>query len=160
MNKNIDTNPLDETQSERTSGESLSTAELAAAARRQPSQDPARMDRIRDDEDRIGMEMDSNKGNGDSIPGEGFAPLFDEGNLTDLRSRWSGVQTGFVDDPKRAVQQADELVAAVMKQLAEVFAKERSNLESGWSKGDDVSTEDLRIALRKYRSFFDRLLSV
>lgn len=158
MTKNVQTNPLDETQAKRTTGESLSTAEIAAAARRQPTQDPEGMNRIRDDEDRI--EMDVDRGNGDSIPGEGFAPLFDEGSLTDLRSRWSGVQTGFVDDPQRAVQQADELVAEVMKQLAEVFAKERSDLESGWSKGDDVSTEDLRVALRKYRSFFDRLLSV
>src|SRR6185369_9456565 len=158
MNKNIDTSPLDDTQNERTTGESISTAEIAAAARRQPSQDPESFNRIRDDEDR--REMELNKGNGDSIPGEGFAPLFDEGNLTDLRSRWSGVQTGFVDDPRRAVQQSDELVAEVMKQLAEVFAKERSDLESGWSKGGDVSTEDLRVAFRKYRSFFDRLLSV
>jgi hypothetical protein len=158
MKKNIDTNPLDETQNQPGGGESLSTAEIAAAARRQPSQDPTRLDPIRDDEDREDLEM--NKGNGDPISGEGFAPLFDEGNLGDLRSRWSGVQTGFVDDPRRAVQQADELVAEVMKQLAEVFAKERSNLESGWSKGNDVSTEDLRVALRRYRSFFDRLLSV
>src|SRR5215813_9489682 len=158
MKKNIDTNPLDETQKQRNAGESLTTAEIAAAARRQPSQDPGGLNRIRDDEDSEGMEM--NKGNGDSTPGEGFAPLFDEGALADLRSRWSGVQTGFVDDPRRAVQQADELVAEVMKQLAEVFAKERSNLESGWSKGNDISTEDLRVALRRYRSFFDRLLSV
>src|ERR1043165_5822924 len=158
MKKNVDTNPLNETQDERTTGQSLSTAEIAAAARRQPSQDPAEMNRIRDDKNR--EQADLNKGNGDSVAGEGFAPLFDEGNLADLRSRWSRVQTGFVDDPRRAVQQADELVAAVMKQLAEVFAKERSELESGWSKGGDVSTEDLRVAFRKYRSFFDRLLSV
>jgi hypothetical protein len=65
-----------------------------------------------------------------------------------------------VDNPGGAVKQADELVAAVMKRLAEVFADERSNLEQAWAKGEDVSTEDLRVALRRYRAFFDRLLSV
>jgi hypothetical protein len=65
-----------------------------------------------------------------------------------------------VDEPRQAVQQADELVAAAMKRLAEVFASEREKLEREWDKNDDVSTEDLRLALRRYRSFFDRLLSV
>jgi hypothetical protein len=77
-----------------------------------------------------------------------------------FRSRWSTIQTGFVDEPRRAVEDADGLVAEVMKRLAEVFADERSKLESQWSRGDNVSTEDLRVSLRRYRSFFDRLLSM
>jgi hypothetical protein len=88
------------------------------------------------------------------------APLLPESEVSDLRSRWDAIQTGFVDEPRRAVEQADELVAAAMKRLAEVFASERSQLESQWDRGDEVSTEDLRVALQRYRSFFGRLLSV
>ena len=86
-------------------------------------------------------------------------PLFSDSDQKDLRSRWSNVQTGFVDEPRKAVQEADNLVASVMKRLAEGFATERANLEKQWDRGDDVSTEDLRIALQRYRSFFDRLLN-
>jgi hypothetical protein len=88
------------------------------------------------------------------------APLFDKGESKELQARWDKIQTGFVDEPRKAVEQADELVAAAMKRLAEIFADERTNLEREWAKGEDVSTEDLRVALRRYRSFFDRLLSV
>jgi len=88
------------------------------------------------------------------------APLFPSNELEELRSRWSGVQTAFVDEPRRAVEQADGLVASAMKRLAEVFAEERSKLEQQWDRGDNVSTEDLRIALQRYRSFFQRLLSI
>ena len=70
------------------------------------------------------------------------------------------VQTKFVDEPRRSVEEADQLVAGTMKRLAEVFAGERERLERDWDRGGDVSTEDLRIALQRYRSFFDRLLSI
>lgn len=88
------------------------------------------------------------------------APLFPHNELEDLRSRWNEVQAAFVDEPRRAVEQADGLVASAMKRLAEVFADERSKLEKQWDRGDNVSTEDLRIALQRYRSFFHRLLSI
>lgn len=88
------------------------------------------------------------------------APLFPSNELEELRNRWSGVQTAFVDEPRKAVEQADGLVASAMKRLAEVFAEERSKLEQQWDRGDDVSTEDLRIALQRYRSFFQRLLTI
>jgi hypothetical protein len=88
------------------------------------------------------------------------APLFPNNELQELRTRWTGIQTAFVDEPRRAVEQADGLVAAAMKRLAEVFAEERSKLEQHWDRGDNVSTEDLRIALQRYRSFFQRLLSI
>lgn len=88
------------------------------------------------------------------------APLFPKNELEELRNRWSGVQAAFVDEPRRAVEQADGLVASAMKRLAEVFAEERSKLEHQWDRGDNVSTEDLRIALQRYRSFFQRLLSI
>ena len=87
-------------------------------------------------------------------------PLFSESEMGDFRSQWSKVQTGFVDEPRRTVEEADKLVAAVMQRLAEGFANERSGLEKQWESGDNVSTEDLRIALQRYRSFFDRLLKL
>lgn len=87
-------------------------------------------------------------------------PLFSERDTGDLRKRWSDVQTGFVDEPRRAVEQADGLVADVMKRLAEGFANERANLEHQWDRGDSVTTEDLRVILQRYRSFFDRLLAM
>jgi hypothetical protein len=87
------------------------------------------------------------------------APLFAPEEAQELRSGWDSIQTGFVDNPRQAVEQADHLVAQTIKRLAEVFANERNQLEQQWSRGDNVSTEDLRIALQRYRSFFDRLLS-
>jgi hypothetical protein len=93
-------------------------------------------------------------------PAQSASPLFDSSQTEAFRSRWNAVQTQFVDEPRRSVEQADELVAATMKRLAEIFAIERENLEREWDRGEDISTEDLRIALQRYRSFFDRLLSV
>lgn len=86
-------------------------------------------------------------------------PLFSQSDIGDLRGRWSNVQASFVDEPRRAVEEGDKLVATVMQRLAEGFANERSKLEKQWDRGDSVSTEDLRIALQRYRSFFDRLLN-
>jgi hypothetical protein len=87
-------------------------------------------------------------------------PLFSESEMGDFRSQWGHIQTGFVDEPRRTVEDADKLVAAVMQRLAEGFANERSGLEKQWDSGDNVSTEDLRVALQLYRSFFDRLLKL
>ncbi len=87
-------------------------------------------------------------------------PLFPAGDAEGFRSRWGEIQTGFVDDPRQAVQQGDGLVAEVMKRLAETFAEERAKLEQQWDRGDNVDTENLRVALQHYRSFFDRLLSM
>ena len=88
------------------------------------------------------------------------APLLASSESENMRSRWSSIQIGFVDDPRHSVEMADALVAEMMQRLAQVFAKQRSQLEGQWSEGQDVSTEDLRLALRQYRSFFDRLLTI
>jgi hypothetical protein len=88
------------------------------------------------------------------------APLFSSEESSDFHARWDSVQVSFVDEPRRAVQLADGLVASAMKRLAEIFAEERASLDKQWDRGEDVSTEDLRQALRRYRSFFGRLLSV
>lgn len=94
-----------------------------------------------------------------TLPEAPVALLSDQ-DMQGFRSRWEAIQTGFVDSPRDAVEQADGLVAELMKGLAASFAQARSDLEQQWSRGENVSTEDLRQALRRYRSFFDRLLSI
>ena len=86
--------------------------------------------------------------------------LFPDRECHDFRSRWDEIQIRFVDDPRKAVEQADNLVADTMKRLAEIFSDERTNLETQWSRGENVSTEDLRQSLQRYRSFFNRLLLI
>ena len=86
-------------------------------------------------------------------------PLLDLELGADFLRRWEEVQTRFVDEPRGAVQEADSLVAKVMEQIAEGFAQERERLEALWSRGENISTEDLRVVLQRYRSFFRRLLS-
>jgi hypothetical protein len=95
-----------------------------------------------------------------SADDEEMGPLLLAEEAGIFRSRWETIQVGFVDEPRRAVEQADHLVAETMQRLAETFAKERENLEHHWDRGSDVSTEDLRLALRRYRTFFARLLQV
>jgi hypothetical protein len=92
-------------------------------------------------------------------PDSGTAQLFAGDESEKFHSRWTDIQTGFVDEPRHAVEEADGLVAEVIQRLAQTFADERSKLEQQWGKGDDVSTEDLRVALQRYRSFFERLLA-
>jgi hypothetical protein len=91
---------------------------------------------------------------------EQAAPLFSRDEARELRARWDTIQGGFVDEPRTAVEQADSLVAEAMKRLAEIFADERAKVEGQWDRNESVSTEDLRLALRRYRSFFGRVLSV
>jgi hypothetical protein len=86
-------------------------------------------------------------------------PLVPKRQVEELRTRWSSIQTNFVDQPRKAVEDADSLVVGALKQIQESFAVQRANLEKKWRHGDNVSTEDLRVALQHYRAFFDRLMS-
>jgi hypothetical protein len=86
-------------------------------------------------------------------------PLLPDSQGQELQSRWEAIQVRFVDDPRNAVEEADALVASTMQQLADGFASAREDLEGQWSRGEDISTEDLRVALQRYRSFFRRLLA-
>ena len=86
--------------------------------------------------------------------------LFADDEMVGLRARWDSVQASFVDDPKECVQKADGLVSDVVDQLTSSFSHARSRLEEQWARGEEASTEDLRIALKRYREFFDRLLAV
>jgi hypothetical protein len=89
----------------------------------------------------------------------GAGPLLAPGDAEGFRAHWTDVQNGFVDAPRKAVEEADSLVAELMQHLARTFADERGRLERQWDRGDDVSTDDLRTAFQRYRSFFERLLS-
>jgi hypothetical protein len=88
------------------------------------------------------------------------AALFPADDARNFQARWDAIQVSFVDEPRRAVEQADVLVAEALKRQAEIFAAARADLEAQWDRGQDVSTEDLRQALRRYRAFFTRVLKV
>lgn len=88
------------------------------------------------------------------------ARLFEADRSSELQRRWTDVQARFVDDPREAVTSADALVDEVIRDLSTLFSDERAKLESQWGKSDEVSTEDLRVALQRYRSFFERLLTI
>ncbi len=120
--------------------------------------DTRRDDTTRDDTPRSTSEFAASSSSSSSS--DGASELLSRDDNDGFQSRWETIQTGFVDEPRRTVEQADELVAEVMKRLAEGFAAERERLEQQWGRGEDVSTEDLRLALQRYRSFFQRLLDV
>jgi hypothetical protein len=143
--------------------EGLTTADLAQGKRPAVSEDRLKPVLAGHSSEIAQQDMHSVTSDARSISGRNTpdaTPLFPNNELESLRNRWSEVQTAFVDEPRSAVEKADGLVAAAMKRLAEVFAEERSKLEHQWDRGDNVSTEDLRIALQRYRSFFQRLLSI
>ena len=77
---------------------------------------------------------------------------------TDVRSHWVVIQQGFVDDPRSAVKDADSLVGDVLDKLAASLEEQRRHLESQWSHSEP-DTEELRLTLRRYRDFLDRLLA-
>ena len=138
------------------SNRDLSTADLAVAAKRSAGGSTADLDRKIDD-----REVERARPNGQADVGMAReTPLLAGDVVSELRTRWTDIQAGFVDEPRRAVEQADSLVAEAIKRLAETFANERNQLEGQWDRGGDVSTEDLRQALQRYRSFFSRLLSL
>ncbi|WP_314244618.1 hypothetical protein [Streptomyces sp. DSM 40907] len=151
-------------------GETLSTEDIARPQAEAPQRPPdddltavpedegaAPRTRITDD---AGGEPDAAPGEQDESAQEpDTAPLLGAQQAEGLRTRWQEIQQGFVDDPKQSVLAADGLVAEVMQLLATTFADHKQGLESQWHRGEEVATEDLRLALRQYRSFFDRLLS-
>jgi hypothetical protein len=105
-----------------------------------------------------GVATEHGHGGGAASGGGGESALLAENDASEFERRWQDIQVGFVDEPQRCVQEADGLVAEVMQRLADGFARERNDLEAQWSSGGEASTEDLRVALQRYRSFFNRLL--
>lgn len=141
----------------------LTTADMAAAKRpveiSPTEREPGRPQPVRSEFSPSNRPADLQQA-GATATSTDAVPLFPDDQLEDLRAHWDKIQTGFVDEPRTAVQQADSLVATTMQQLAEAFSREHSKLEQQWDRGNDMSTEDLRVAFRRYRSFFRRLLSL
>jgi hypothetical protein len=144
----------------------LSTADFARSGeppRAREMQQRDLPDRAERDDDRL-TQVETRSAGAAGAAGaaqpEPLAELFAQDAAAMFRSRWDAVQIGFVDDPKQAVRQADELVAQVMKSLAESFSRQRSIIEGDVGGGNEASTENLRVALQRYRSFFQRLLSL
>jgi hypothetical protein len=146
------------TGDDRDADQNLSTADLASAGRQDADTDtttsPAGSGGDVEAPAESGGDVETPAQSGGDVE---TPALIDEEKVTGFRDRWQNVQTGFVDDPKQAVRQADELVAAVISALATTFAEHKSELEGQWQQGEPA-TEELRIALRRYRSFFDQLL--
>lgn len=137
----------------------LSTADVAAAASRTEesvSRDPREPELLHDREVERARANEPGAARVDTAE----EPLLDRALVSRFQNRWDEIQTGFVDEPRRAVEEADALVALAIRELAQSFANERTGLERQWDRGDDVSTEDLRQSLQRYRSFFGRLLSI
>ena len=141
----------------RKTGSDLITSDLAASVQKRP--EPAVPD-SQSPRTQSGDYRSSPYGTATAPAREEATPLFAPDESQSLRARWDAIQVGFVDEPRRSVEEADHLVAETMKRLAEIFSSERQGLEHEWDRGGNVSTEDLRIALRRYRSFFGRLLAI
>ncbi len=147
----------------------LSTSDMVAATEGPRPTAAARAQELRDQQSQAQMvsasqaeatrQRPDGRSGGPDGSAHNEAPLVPVEQAEPYRSRWEEIQTGFVDEPRQAVEQADHLVAEVIKRVAEVFADERSKLEGQWSRGDQVDTEQLRVALKRYRTFFERLLS-
>ena len=129
----------------------LSTADLAVSANTPP--------RLARKADPPAMAVNAD-GVVKTTPENTLAPLFTQHATTDFRSRWDVIQRGFVDDPQEAVRAGDDLVAQVIKSLSDSFSEQRAELEGGANQTDKSSTENRRLALQRYRSFFERLLSI
>lgn len=150
--------------------EPLSTADLARTEEMRGRSEEQIVDRDRRTETDVAEKKHTPANNAPSVPmpavergsasQDHVTALFAPNDGATLRKRWFDIQTAFVDEPRKAVEHADSLVAEVMKRLAEMFANERAALEHQWDRGDNVTTEDLRVALQRYRTFFDRLLSI
>jgi hypothetical protein len=143
------------TESEMAQDRALTTEQIAAAGR------PGSAERTGPADDRQQPASATQAGaRGDLHASDrAHAQLLEGDEMQSMLAQWKDIQAEFVDEPRKAVQDADALVADLMQRLAQMFAGERDQLESRWASGGDVSTEDLRDGLRRYRSFFERLLA-
>jgi hypothetical protein len=139
------------------SGESAATPAAAAAATSGTGDEPGARGDGGDGDEAAPAPSATTETRPAADTGDEPTPLLPDS--AEFQTRWEEIQVRFVDEPRGAVEDADALVATVMQRLAEGFAQERERLEAQWGRGEDISTEDLRVALQRYRSFFQRLLS-
>ena len=148
-------NDSDSTQGRARTTEQIATAGAGTEGRTSPGQQPL-------PDAQAGQPAPARQAAAGSDAGTGEQPhaqLLEDHELQDMLVQWKDIQAEFVDEPRHAVQDADALVAELMQRLAQMFASEREQLESRWAGGGDVDTEALRHGLRRYRSFFERLLA-
>lgn len=136
------------------------TADLARASEPARMEERAERAAMQRDDLASGTPASMQRTDASGAAAEPLAALFQGPQAEDLRRRWDAVQIGFVDDPRAAVRNADELVAQVLRTLAESFSEQRSRIEQGLDGSDQANTEAMRVALQRYRSFFQRLLSL
>jgi hypothetical protein len=144
---------------ESTEGRALSTEQIAAAGTEKGDRATSSQDPLQAPAEQSVPAQQAAPGSDLGAGDQPRAQLLEDNELQNLLVQWKDIQAEFVDEPRKAVQAADALVAELMQRLAQMFASERAQLESRWSGGEDVSTEDLRRGLRRYRSFFERLLA-
>lgn len=144
----------------------LTTRDLAKPSKTDATDTPTETSASGEPQTRDRSQTDEDSAKRQSVPtpaastsGQQHGPLLPDDQSDRFTARWQEIQTSFVDQPRDSVEQADALVADLMQRLAASFSNERQRLEAQWDRGDDVSTEDLRVALTRYRSFFDRLLT-
>jgi hypothetical protein len=140
-------------------GRTLSTEQIAAAGAEREDRATSSQDPLDAPAERSVPARQAAPGRDPGAGDQPRAQLLEDNELQNLLVQWKDIQAEFVDEPRKAVQAADALVAELMQRLAQMFASEREQLESRWAGGEDVSTEDLRRGLRRYRSFFERLLA-
>jgi hypothetical protein len=133
----------------------LTTRDLAGTSAATEEQQPAPVDEPAAGRD----DRDGDVAAGPTVDDAETGPLLPDDQRERFSQMWLEIQASFVDEPRSSVEQADSLVADLMQRLAAGFSNEREKLERQWDSGDDVGTEDLRVALTRYRSFFDRLLA-
>lgn len=145
--KQMDIDAVDDVETVDTGEERMRNEQITEGRR---EENRAENRNVRDDNRNVNRDVNSE---------EEFAALFEDNEAEQFRTQWLEIQSRFVDDPSVSVKEADDLVADVIKNITRSFADKRISLESQWKSGD-VSTEDLRMAMKRYRSFFNRLLTL
>lgn len=109
-----------------------------------------------EEDERIRTESDREE----EIEDDYLISFLSDGETEEIKSRWRKIQTQFVDEPRTSVDRAESLIEEVMNKLMQKFANERDMLDSSAESGEELTTEDLRVALRRYRAFLQRLLTL
>jgi hypothetical protein len=136
-------------------------ADSAAERLGGPSEREQRLERASEEETGARRQADTNDARSETASdsaAEERATLIPPDRAESYNGRWTQLKSDFVDEPSKAVRGANELVGEVLDELEELFRSQRAELEKGLDS-EQTTTEDLRQALGRYRSFFDRLLS-
>jgi hypothetical protein len=146
-----------EEQQERTYPASDFGGETDTDDERHMTQEQEKMSANRSDGESVERERTADT---DGPTGQAEVALFEDSDQEAFWERWSAIQTSFVDEPRHSVEEANALVTDLMDRLVSSFREEQSRLKEQWTRGEEVTTEDLRTTLQRYRSFFGRVLKL